>query len=84
MYYWNFNMAGATTKYEDIATKGRGTIFTYTENNLDSIGNYGSITATDRSSLVPAHGYYSTNYPRLLNVNWWPTKDGRMQYSGEY
>lgn len=84
VYYWNFDMAGATTKYDDIATKGRGKMFTYTEIDLDSVGNYNQISATDWSSLVPAHGFYSTNYPRIMNVNWWPTKDGRMQYSGDY
>lgn len=89
-HFWhNFNMLGAVKTYEEIAantaagkTHPRGSIQTYTNVNLTS--NYQSIPHTDQGGLVPNHGYHSTQYPRLLNVNWWPTKDGIMQYSGEY
>jgi len=47
-----------------------------------SIGS--NISVNDYSGLWPAHGYQSTNYPTYLNVNWWPTKDGKMYYGGQY
>jgi len=89
-HYWhNFNLQGAAKTLDEISentaagkTIPRGSIFTYTNVNLT--GDYQQIPQTDQAGLVPSHGYYSTNYPRLLNVNWWPTKDGRMQFSGDY
>jgi len=89
VYYHNFNMQGAAKTMEEIAqrttdgeTYPRGSVFTYTVRNLST--NYSSIAQTDNQGLVPAHGYHSTQYPRLLNVNWWPTKDGLMQFPGDY
>lgn len=89
-HYWhNFNMLGAVKTYEEInaniaagTDNPRGSIFTYTNVNLSS--NYEAIANTDQGGLVPNHGYHSTQYPRLLNVNWWPTKDGIMQFPGDY
>ena len=89
-HYWqNMNMLGAATTYEQIAantaagmTYPRGKLFTYT--NINLTGNYQTIPQTDQAGLVPSHGYHSTNYPAMLNVNWWPTKDGIMQYPGDY
>lgn len=89
MYWTNLNMAGAATTVEEVEANTaagksypRGSIYTYTNVNLTS--DYQEITNTDMSGLVPAHGYYSTNYPRLINVNWWPTSDGRLQFGGDY
>ena len=88
VYYHNLNMTNAATTYEEIAKRTaagssvpRGQIWTYAEVNLTS--QYQSIQNTDVSGLVPAHGFYSTNYPKMLNVNWWPTKDGIMQFPGD-
>lgn len=89
-HYWhNFSLQGAVKTLDEISTNTaagttnpRGRVFTYTNVNLST--DYQSIPHTDQGGLVPAHGFYSTNYPRLMNVNWWPTKDGRMQYSGDY
>jgi hypothetical protein len=90
-HYWhNFNMLGAVTTVEERAaneaaglTSNRaGSIYTYTNVNLSAF--YQTIPQTDQGGLVPSHGYHSTNYPALLNVNWWPTKDGIMQYPGDY
>jgi len=82
-------MLGAVKTYEEInaniaagTDNPRGSIFTYTNVNLSS--NYEAIANTDQGGLVPNHGYHSTQYPRLLNVNWWPTKDGIMQFPGDY
>ena len=89
-HYWhNFNMQGAVKTYDEIdaniaagTANPRGSIYTYT--NHDITTNYSTIPHTDQGGLVPNHGYHSTQYPRLLNVNWWPTKDGIMQFPGDY
>jgi hypothetical protein len=89
VYYHNFNLADLETSWDTIkqnidnsVSNPYGSSYTYTQWNPSSL--YQSVTQTNRAGLVPAHGYHSTNYPRLLNVNWWPTKDGRMQFSGDY
>ena len=82
VYYRYLNMHDVARTWEDLTASGRGTVWTYTLTTLTS--NYQQIPNTSRSGLVPAHGYYSTNYPRILNVNWWPTKDGIMQFPGDY
>jgi hypothetical protein len=88
-HFHNFNMLGAAKTMDEIATNAtsgmaapRGQIFTYTDVTLSN--NYQTIATNDQGGLVPNHGSQSTAYPRLMNVNWWPTKDGRMQYSGDY
>ena len=83
-------MQGAVTTVEDFdaniaagnSSTAGGRVFTYSNFNLSSY--YQSVPHTDQGGLVPAHGYHSTNYPAIMNVNWWPTKDGIMQYPGDY
>lgn len=89
VYYHNFNLSNLETSWDTIqeniangVSDPYGRSFTYTDWVPSSI--YQNISQTDRPGLVPAHGYNSTNYPRLLNVNWWPTKDGQMQFPGDY
>ncbi len=88
-YYHNINMQGMETTHEKIqenvaagVSNPYGQAYTYSEWAPTSY--FENISNTDRSGLVPAHGYHSTNYPRLLNVNWWPTKEGHMQFPGDY
>ena len=88
-YYHNINCDGLETTYEKIqenvaasVSNPYGQAYTYTDWAPSQF--FENITNTDRSGLVPAHGYHSTNYPRLLNVNWWPTKEGQMQFPGDY
>jgi hypothetical protein len=88
-YYHNIGLKGLETTWEKIQentaagiSNARGTSYTYQA--WSPTDWYESLPNTDRSGLVPPHGMQSTNYPRLINVNWWPTKDGRMQFSGDY
>ena len=88
-YYHNINCDGLETTHEKIqenvaasVSNPYGQAYTYTD--WAPTAYFENITQTDRSGLVPAHGYHSTNYPRLINVNWWPTKDGQMQFPGDY
>lgn len=59
-----------------------GKYYSYQYFDQPSIGS--NISINDYAQLWPAHGYQSTNYPTYLTVNWWPTKDGKMYYGGQY
>ena len=86
---FNLDLAGMKRTTEAIAAmpstiaEGAGTYYGY-QRTIQPTTMFADLNLTDQSYWFPAHGWSSTNYPCLLNVNWWPTKDGIMQYPGDY
>jgi hypothetical protein len=89
LYYHNLRFNNLVTTHEKIqeniangVNNPYGTAWTYTE--WAPTAYFDAVSHTDRSGLVAPHGQPSTTYPRMLNVHWWPTKEGQMQFPGDY
>jgi hypothetical protein len=85
--FFQVDLAGMKRTTEAIAAmpssiaEGAGTYYGYSRTIQPTINT--DLNLTDSNYWFPSHGYNSTNYPTLLNVNWWPTASGIMTYPGD-